>query len=104
TETRVEVRSDQAPALGADGGSDRRGCHRGLTSSGPSGSWNLCRERERTMSRSGCQRALLRIQRPGPRREGMHSEEKNRVCRGIWSTSTLKWRSKSPELRMHVKS
>lgn len=23
-----------------------RGCHRGLTSSGPSGSWNLCRERE----------------------------------------------------------
>lgn len=30
-----------------------RGCHRGPTSSGPSGSWNLCRERERAMSRAG---------------------------------------------------
>lgn len=34
-----------------------RGCHRGLTSSGPSGSWNLCRDRERTVSHWGCRRA-----------------------------------------------
>lgn len=33
-----------------------RGCHQDLTSSGPSGSWNLWREREKTMSQLGCRR------------------------------------------------
>lgn len=35
-----------------------RGCHRDLMSSGPSGSWNLWQEREKTMSHLGC----LRVQ------------------------------------------